>query len=65
MNIINNLLWSIATVFLIGSGIYYAYKLDFLHLNLKKIFKSLKNDKNSSDGISPFESLTVALGGCA
>ena len=64
MNTINNLLWSIATVFLIGSGIYYAYKLDFLHLNLKKIFKSLKNDKNSSDGISPFESLTVALGGC-
>lgn len=64
MEIINNLSWSIATVLLLISGIYFGIKLDFLHLNFKRIFKSLKNDKNNSDGISPFESLTIALGGC-
>jgi len=64
MNTINNLLWSIATIILVASGIYFSYKLDFLHLNIKKIFQSLKSDSKQKEGISPFESLAVALGGC-
>lgn len=64
MSTINNLLWSLATVLLLISGIYFAIKLDFLHLNIKRIFKSLEKDSNDKSGISPFESLTIALGGC-
>ena len=64
MNIISNLLWSISTVLLLGTGIYFAIKLNFLHLNFKEIIKSLKNKDKESGGISPFESLSVALGGC-
>ena len=63
MEIVNNFLWSIATVLLILSGIYFSYKLKFLHLNIKKIFKSLKGNKEGS-GITPFEALMVSLGGC-
>ena len=63
MEIINNFLWSIATILLVLSGIYFAFKLKFLHLNFKKMLKSLKSDNNKL-GISPFESLSVSLGGC-
>ena len=64
METISNLLWSIATVLLILSGLYFSYKLNFLHLNLKKIFYSLKNNKKNKKGISAFESLTVSMGAC-
>ena len=64
MNIISNLLWSISTVLLLGSGLYFAFKLNFLHLNFKEIFKSLQSKDSGNEGISPFESLSVALGGC-
>ena len=64
MSEINNLLWSIATVLLIGSGIYFSYKLDFLHLNFTRIFKSFMDSSKEKSGISPFQSLAVALGGC-
>ena len=64
MDIINNFLWSIATIMLVLSGLYFAFKLNFLHLNFKKIWKSLKPDKSSNSGMSSFETLTVSLGGC-
>lgn len=62
MNIINSILWAVATVFLIFTGIYFSIKFSFIHLNLKKIFKSLKNDSKYSTGISSFQSLSVSLG---
>lgn len=64
MSEINNLLWSMATILLLGSGIYFSYKLDFLHLNCKRIFKSFMDSSKEKNGISPFQSLAVALGGC-
>ena len=63
MEIINNFLWSIATVLLVLSGIYFSFKLKFLHINFKKIFHSFKNN-NDKKGISAFESLTVSMGAC-
>lgn len=63
MELINNFLWSIATVLLILSGLYFSFKLKFIHLNIFKIFKSLKGNKNK-EGITPFQSLSVSLGGC-
>ena len=64
MEIINSFFWSIATILLVAIGIYYAIKLDFLHLNFKEIIKSFMNDSKKENGISAFESLAIALGGC-
>ena len=64
MEFINNYLWIIATILLIISGIYYSFKLHFLHFNIKEIFKSLTSKDNRKNGISPFSSLTVSLGSC-
>ncbi len=61
---LNNLLWSIATVMLTVSGIYFAFKLKFLHLNFKEIYYNLFKKKKDNKGISPFASLMVSLGGC-
>ena len=63
MEIINNFLWSIAIVLLVLSGIYFSFKLKFIHLNIFKIFRSLIGT-NENDGITPFESLMISLGGC-
>lgn len=64
MEYINNFLWSIATVILVLSGIYFSYKLNFIHLNIFKVLKSLKNNNKNNTGISPFSSLMVSMGGC-
>ena len=64
MEIVNNILWSIATIMLVGSGLYFAFKLDFVHLHLKKLFSTLKKDNKNEEGISPLSSLMVSLGAC-
>ena len=64
METINNILWSVATVVLILSGLYFSFKLDFLHLNFKRIFQVIKKDTSNKEGISPFSSLMVGLGAC-
>ncbi len=61
---LNNFLWSIATVLLLISGLYFSFRLRFFHFNFKEIFKNLKKDSSTKDGISAFESLAVAMGGC-
>ena len=63
MELINNFLWSMVIVLITISGIYFANKLKFMHLNFYKIFKCLKG-KKEKDGISAFESLMISLGGC-
>ena len=64
MEKINSIIWSISTVMLVLSGFYFAFKLDFLHLKLKKLFKVLKKGDKDSSGISPISSLMVSLGAC-
>ncbi len=64
MEKINSIIWSISTVMLVLSGFYFAFKLDFLHLKLRKLFKVLKKNDKDSSGISPMSSLMVSLGAC-
>jgi len=64
MEIINKILWSIATVMLVISGFYYAIKFDFLHLKLFKMVNILRKKDRNEEGISAFESLSVSLGAC-
>lgn len=61
MDKINSVCWAIATVLLIGSGLYFTVVLRFPQFSLKKIFNSLKSDQNDNKGISPFETLTLSL----
>lgn len=58
-NYIKSILWSIVTILLVLTGIYFSIKLKFIQFNLKKIFTSLftKNKGN----ISTFESLSINL----
>lgn len=64
MEKINSIIWSISTVMLVLSGLYFAFKLDFLHLKLRKLFKVLKKNDKDLSGISPISSLMVSLGAC-
>lgn len=57
--IINDLLWSAAIVFLLGGGLYFSIKLGFPQFKLSSLFKGFKKDSKSS--VSPFRSLTMSL----
>ena len=61
MSQINTVIWLLATVLLIICGLYYTFKLKFIQFRFKDIFKSIKNDNNDKDSISPFKTLNLAL----
>lgn len=61
LKIIDSILWAIATIFIVYSGIYYTFKLKFVQFRIKDMISNLFNKENN--GISPFESLMVVLGG--
>lgn len=58
-NYLKSIIWSIVTIILVFSGIYFSIKLKFIQFNFIKIFKSLFNDSNGN--ISTFESLSINL----
>ena len=61
MTYLNQICWSIATVLLVGCGIYYSFKLNFIQFNFKEMIKSFKDRAKSKESVSPFETLTLAL----
>ncbi|MFA5602410.1 MAG: alanine/glycine:cation symporter family protein [Bacilli bacterium] len=58
---LNKLLWGIASIFIIYSGIYYSFHLKFIQFRFKTIFKSFFTIKNKAKGISPYQSLAMSL----
>lgn len=58
-NILTDILWSIAIVFLLGGGLYFSIALGFPQLKIKSLFKGFKGDNKSN--VSPFKSLTMSL----
>lgn len=54
-----SLLWGIGTILILCSGLYFSVKLNWIQFNLREILKSFSNNKST---ISPFKSLTMALG---
>lgn len=61
LKIIDSILWAIATVFIVYSGIYYTFKLKFVQFRIKEMFINLFS--HNKTGISPFASLMLVLGG--
>lgn len=60
LNVINKLLWAVATVFLVGGGIYFSFLYRFIQFDFKNMLKSFKKKKGVK--ITPFQTLTMALG---
>ena len=61
MQKISYYIWVLATIMLISCGLFYTIKLKFPQFRFKRIYKSIKDDDRNKSGISPFESLTLAL----
>lgn len=62
INIINKILWAIATVLIVYSSIYFSFRFRFIQVHLKKIFSSIFY-KNNSSNIKPFSILMFTLAG--
>ena len=62
LKIIDSILWAIATIFIVYSGIYYTIKLKFVQFRIKDMIINLFS-KKTKKGITPFESLMIVLGG--
>lgn len=58
--IINKLLWGLATIFLIGSGFYFTFKLKFIQFKFKEMFNGFKIKHKNKNSISPFQTLMMA-----
>ena len=61
MDLLNKICWAIATVLLIGVGLYYSFKLHGVQFRFKSMIKALIGSNKDSEGVSPFETLTLAL----
>jgi alanine or glycine:cation symporter, AGCS family len=61
MEYINKLLWGFALFMLLGGGIYFTIVLRFAQFKIKNIINSFRHDESHKDGVTPFETLTMAL----
>jgi len=62
LNFINKVLWSIATVLIFTSGLYFTKKLSFAQFRIKDMLNSLKSNKKG-ESISPLETMLMGLSG--
>lgn len=63
LNFLIQSLWLIATIMIFLCGIYFCFKLNFIHLNVKQMVRAMKQKKDKKDSISLFQSLTMSLAG--
>ena len=61
MKLLDSILWAIATILILYSGIFYTFKLKFVQFRFIDMFKNLF--KKTDSKVSPFESLMIVLGG--
>ena len=62
LGILNSILWMLATIFIVISGIYFTYHLNFVQFHFKRMFKNLF-EKENIKGIKPFQTLMMVLAG--
>jgi len=56
-------LWIIATIMIFMCGTYFCFKLNFIHLNIKKMIQAITKKKSKEGSISAFQSLAMSLAG--
>ena len=61
IKLLTEFLWIIATFMIFSCGIYFAFKLKFVHLRFGKMFRAMREE--NSGKISHFQSLMIALAG--
>ena len=62
MILLNRILWYIATILLVSSGIYFTIKLNFVQFRVTKIIKNIFK-KEKEKGIKSYETLMMVLAG--
>ncbi len=62
LDLINKIMWTVATSLIIISSFYFSYSLKFVQLNFKEMFKNLFSRSNNEKGISPIQSFLMTLG---
>lgn len=62
MILLNKILWYIATLLLVSSGVYFTIKLKFIQFRITKIIKSIFK-KEKETGIKSYETLMMVLAG--
>lgn len=56
-------LWIISSIVIFISGIYFSFKLNFIHLNFKEMINAVLEKQNKKNAISSFEALAMSLAG--
>lgn len=56
-------LWIAATALIFLCGIYFSFKLGFIHLKFKEMFKAITKKSDKKNSISPFQALSMSLAG--
>lgn len=59
--ILNQSLWLIATIMIFLCGIYFSFRLKFIHLNFKQMFRAITQKSHDKEGISSFQALSMSL----
>lgn len=62
MILLNKILWYIATLLLVSSGVYFTIKIKFIQFRITKIIKSIFK-KEKETGIKSYETLMMVLAG--
>ncbi len=62
LEILNKIVWAVATAFIFVSGIYFTIKLEAVQFNFKEMFKNLLKRNNKNCGITPIQSFLMTLG---
>jgi len=62
LELINKLVWAVATALIFISGIYFSIKLKGVQFHFKEMFKNLFNSENRERGITPIQSFLMTLG---
>ena len=62
LEIINKIVWAIATALIILSSIYFSYKLKFVQFRFVEMIKNLFNKRAKNIGITPIQSFLMTLG---
>lgn len=62
LEIINKIIWAVATILIIISGFYFSFYLKFVQFRFKRMFKNLFLKNNDKKGITPIQSFFMTLG---